>query len=161
MRQKLHLSSQYNFLKLPDFRHLGSRRFGLPGACVSPSQLIVVISIFRFQLNRANEMWNCQAGSYLLMDTLYVNRGSPFTRSLTMLATVISRPEPHRAVIDCGRKELSAERGLLEFKDTGAHPEIGQKLELWVHYSDATVNLHRRMDGVRKGEVEEIVQIEH
>ena len=122
-----------------------------------------------------------QAGSYLLMDTLYVNRGSPFTRSLTLLATVISRPEPHRAVIDCGMKELSAERGLslvkdvagaelkalhaehglLEFQDAGGHPEIGQKIELWVHYSDATVNLHHRMYGTRKGEVEDVFRIEH
>lgn len=122
-----------------------------------------------------------QAGSYLLMDTLYVNRGSPFTRSLTLLATVISRPEPLRAVIDCGMKELSAERGLslvknvegaelralhaehglLALQEPGAHPEIGQKIELWVHYSDATVNLHQRMYGTRKGEVEDILRIEH
>jgi len=122
-----------------------------------------------------------QAGSYLLMDTLYEKRGSPFTRSLTLLATVVSRPEPHRAVIDCGMKELSAERGLslvkgvegvelkalhaehglIEFQNPGGGMEIGQKIELWVHYSDATVNLHRRMYGVRKDNVEEVFQIEH
>jgi D-serine deaminase-like pyridoxal phosphate-dependent protein len=122
-----------------------------------------------------------QAGSYLLMDTLYANRGSVFTQSLTMLATVISRPEPHRAVIDCGLKELSAERGLsvvkdvdgvelkalhaehglIELQNPDARLELGQKVELWVHYSDATVNLHHRMYGMRKGEVETIFQIEH
>jgi D-serine deaminase-like pyridoxal phosphate-dependent protein len=122
-----------------------------------------------------------QAGSYLLMDTLYANRGAMFTRSLTVLATVISRPEPHRAVIDCGMKELSAERGLsvvkgvdgaelkalhaehglIEFQNPNARLELGQKAELWVHYSDATVNLHHRMYGVRKGEVQTIFQIEH
>jgi D-serine deaminase-like pyridoxal phosphate-dependent protein len=122
-----------------------------------------------------------QGGSYLLMDTLYVNRGSPFTRALTLLASVISQPEPHRAVVDCGMKELSAERGLsllkdiegvvlkalhaehglLEFQNSGVHLELGQKIELWVHYSDATVNLHHRMYGVRKGHVEEIFRIEH
>ena len=31
-----------------------------------------------------------QAGSYLLMDNIYVSRGAPFQRSLTVLATVIS-----------------------------------------------------------------------
>jgi D-serine deaminase-like pyridoxal phosphate-dependent protein len=122
-----------------------------------------------------------QAGSYLLMDTLYVNRGSPFTRSLTVLASVISQPEPQRAVIDCGMKELSAERGLsivkgmeglelkalhaehglLEIENPDVRLEMGQKIELWVHYSDATVNLHQRLYGVRKGEVEEVFRIEH
>ena len=122
-----------------------------------------------------------QAGSYLLMDTLYANRGSVFTRSLSMLATVISRPEPHRAVVDCGLKELSAERGLavvkevdgaelkalhaehglIEFQNPDVRLELGQKVELWVHYSDATVNLHHRMYGVRNGVVETIFQIEH
>ena len=122
-----------------------------------------------------------QAGSYLLMDTMYVNRGSTFQRSLTVLATVISRPEPGRAVIDCGIKELSAERGLstvkglegialkalhaehglLELRDSAARVRVGQKIELWVHYSDATVNLHGQMYGVRNGEVEEVLTIEH
>lgn len=122
-----------------------------------------------------------QAGSYLLMDTLYLKRGSTFTRSLTVLATVVSRPEPNRAVIDCGLKELSAERGLslvrgmegvelkalhaehglLEIQNSEAKLEIGQRIELRVHYSDATVNLHQRMYGVRNGEVEEVFRIEH
>ncbi|HTT60524.1 MAG TPA: alanine racemase [Bryobacteraceae bacterium] len=122
-----------------------------------------------------------QAGSYLLMDTIYVNRGSTFQRSLTILVSVISRPEAGRAVIDCGVKELSAERGLstvkgiegvelkalhaehglLEIRNPDAGPQVGQKIELWVHYSDATVNLHRQMYGVRDGLVEEVLSIEH
>jgi D-serine deaminase-like pyridoxal phosphate-dependent protein len=122
-----------------------------------------------------------QAGSYLLMDTQYLDRSSIFTRSLTILATVISRPEPHRAVIDCGLKELSAERGLSQVKGLDCaelkalHAEhglielgnptrrvdLGEKIELWVHYSDATVNLHQRMYGVRNGRVETVFSIEH
>jgi D-serine deaminase-like pyridoxal phosphate-dependent protein len=122
-----------------------------------------------------------QAGSYLLMDTIYLNRGSTFRRSLTMLVSVISRPEPGRAVVDCGLKELSAERGLstvkdiegvklkaqhaehglLEIGDPAAGVNVGRKIELWVNYGDATVNLHRRMYGVRNGEVEEVFTIEH
>lgn len=122
-----------------------------------------------------------QAGSYLLMDTMYVKRGSDFQRSLTVLTTVISHPEPGRAVVDCGMKALSAERGLSTVKDiegvevqalhaehgllairnSTAGIEAGRKIELWVHYSDATVNLHNRMYGVRNGEVEEILTIEH
>lgn len=122
-----------------------------------------------------------QAGSYLLMDTIYVNRGSTFQRSLTMLVSVISRPEDGRAVVDCGMKELSAERGLstvkgidgvelkalhaehglLKIGNPDAGVKVGDKIELWVHYSDATVNLHRLMYGVRNGEVEEVLTIEH
>lgn len=121
-----------------------------------------------------------QAGSYLLMDTIYVNRGSTFKRSLTLLATVVSRPEPRRAVLDCGVKALSGERGLstvkdiegvelkalhavhglLEIHNPATCLEVGRKVELWVHYSDATVNLHNRMYGVRHGEVEEVFKIE-
>jgi D-serine deaminase-like pyridoxal phosphate-dependent protein len=122
-----------------------------------------------------------QAGSYLLMDTIYVNRGSSFQRSLSVLTTVISRPEIKRAVVDCGVKALSGERGLssvkgmegvelkalhavhglLEFNKPADCLQPGRKIELWVHYSDATVNLHNRMYGVRDGNVEEIIRIEH
>lgn len=121
-----------------------------------------------------------QAGSYLLMDTLYANRSSAFSRSLTLLATVISQSGPDRAVIDCGVKELSAERGLsvvkgmenlelkalhaehglLEAKIPEARLTLGQRIELWVHYSDATVNLHRQMYAVRNGQIEDILKIE-
>lgn len=121
-----------------------------------------------------------QAGSYLLMDTLYANRGSGFARSLTLLATVISQSGSNRAVIDCGVKELSAERGLsvvkgmenvelkalhaehglLEARIPGACLTVGQRIELWVHYGDATVNLHRQMYAVRNGEVEDVLRIE-
>jgi D-serine deaminase-like pyridoxal phosphate-dependent protein len=52
-----------------------------------------------------------QAGSYLLMDNMYLLRGSTYLRSLTLLTTVISRPQPDRAVLDCGVKHLSAEPG--------------------------------------------------
>jgi D-serine deaminase-like pyridoxal phosphate-dependent protein len=123
-----------------------------------------------------------QAGSYLLMDTLYRDRGAPFQRSLTLLTSVISMRGAHHAVIDCGVKELSAERGLstvkdlsgvtlkalhaehglLEIEDNSSHPlEIGQKIELWVHYSDATVNLHTSLYGVRHGQIEEVFEIVH
>ena len=123
-----------------------------------------------------------QAGSYLLMDTLYLDRGSRFQRTLTVLTTVISRHEAQRAVVDCGVKAISAERGLSQLKNVsgarltalhaehglleidaslGAPPAIGQKIEVWVQYSDATVNLHRLLYGVRNGEVEEIFRIEH
>jgi D-serine deaminase-like pyridoxal phosphate-dependent protein len=123
-----------------------------------------------------------QSGSYLLMDDLYVERGSRFQRSLTVLTTVISRRGSQKAVIDCGVKAISAERGLPQLKaiegtrlkalhaehglleidpDRAPRLEIGQKLELWVRYSDATMNLHTFLHGVRHGQVEEVFRIEH
>jgi D-serine deaminase-like pyridoxal phosphate-dependent protein len=122
-----------------------------------------------------------QAGSYLLMDNIYIERGSKFQRALTLLATIISRPAPNRAVINCGVKALSCERGLstvkgiegvelkaqhamhglLDIRNPSAGLEAGQKIELWVHYSDATVSLHSRMYGVRNGNVEEVIRVEH
>jgi D-serine deaminase-like pyridoxal phosphate-dependent protein len=123
-----------------------------------------------------------QAGSYLLMDNLYLQRGAPFQRSLTVLATVISTRGPEHAVLDCGVKAISGERGLPSLKDlpgarlTALHAEHalveldpkasaglkpGQKVQVWVHYSDATVNLNSRMYGVRNGQLEELFPIEH
>ena len=32
---------------------------------------------------------------------------------------------------------------------------------MWVHYGDATINLHHRMYGIRNGIVEEILSICH
>jgi D-serine deaminase-like pyridoxal phosphate-dependent protein len=123
-----------------------------------------------------------QAGSYLLMDTLYVERGSCFRRSLTVLATIISMNRDGHAVVDCGVKEISGERGLSAVKNmpdvhlTALHAEhgllelqgdlkstlkIGDRIELWVRYSDATVSLHSSMYGVRHGQIETVFQIEH
>jgi hypothetical protein len=41
-------------------------------------------------------------------------------------------------------------------KEVTASIGIGDKIELWVRYSDATVNLHHRLYGVRNGHVEEV-----
>jgi D-serine deaminase-like pyridoxal phosphate-dependent protein len=123
-----------------------------------------------------------QVGSYLLMDTRYMNLGAPFSRALTVLGTVVSKRDLGHAVLDCGVKAISGERGLPELKeardtklvalhaehalidiqpDSSSSIEVGKKLEVWVQYSDATVNLHSRMYGVRNGEVEEVFRIEH
>jgi len=122
-----------------------------------------------------------QAGSYLLMDNIYVSRGASFQRSLTVLATVVSTRGREHAVLDCGVKAISGERGLPTLKDVpGAHlkalhaehaiveldlqaPPLtpGEKVLVWVHYNDATVNLHSQVFGVRHGELEEVFPIEH
>jgi D-serine deaminase-like pyridoxal phosphate-dependent protein len=121
-----------------------------------------------------------QAGSYLLMDTSYRKCCTDFDLTLTLLTTVISKTEGERIVVDAGVKALSCERGLPTVKDieglvvnklTAEHGiidlrapsatvEVGDKIELWVHYSDATINLNERMYGIRDGRVEEVFALE-
>jgi D-serine deaminase-like pyridoxal phosphate-dependent protein len=122
-----------------------------------------------------------QVGSYLLMETIYQPFVPEFHLGLTVLATVVSKKEGDHLVVDAGMKAVSAERGLPSIKDgegmqlialhaehgivrtSGSQPQVnvGDKLELWVAYSDATVHLHREMYGVRNGIVEEVFKIEY
>ena len=93
---------------------------------------------------------------------------------------MISKPNNDRFILNIGLKEISSERGIPMLKDKkGASvrrlnaehaivdivdPEllvnVGDRLELWAHYSDATVNLHRQMFGLRNGQVEEVFVFE-
>jgi D-serine deaminase-like pyridoxal phosphate-dependent protein len=122
-----------------------------------------------------------QVGSYLLMETIYQPFVPEFQLGLTVLATVVSKKEGDHLVVDAGMKAISAERGLPSIKESegmqlvALHAEhgivrtsdsklpvhVGDKLELWVAYSDATVHLHREMYGVRNGIVEEVFKIEY
>ena len=121
-----------------------------------------------------------QAGSYLLMDTDYAKCCADFSVALTVLATVISKTAGERIVADAGLKELSCERGvptvkdvpgvairrltaehcIIDLQDPSAPVEVGDKIEIWAHYSDATVNLHDRIYGIRDGFVEEVFRVE-
>jgi D-serine deaminase-like pyridoxal phosphate-dependent protein len=121
-----------------------------------------------------------QCGSYLLMDTDYLSWLADFEPALSVLGTVISKTGDQRVVADVGLKAVSGERGLPALKNpVGAsllklnaeHAivdirkrslpiALGDQIEIWAHYSDATVNLHRRMYGIRNGAVEEILRIE-
>jgi len=121
-----------------------------------------------------------QAGSYLLMDNWYAPVVSDFQATLSVLATVISKTGSDRMVVDAGCKVISGERGLpsvkgipglavkalhaehapIEIQDAAVAVEVGDKIELAVQYHDGTVNLHRRMYGIRNGEVERAFTIE-
>jgi len=121
-----------------------------------------------------------QAGSYLLMDTWYAPAAPQFEVTLTVLATVLSKSPGKRLVLDAGVKAISGERGLpsvkgqprlvvkalhaehaiLEILEGDVPVEVGDTLELRVHYHDGTINLHDRMVGVRDGIVEQTFMIE-
>ena len=122
-----------------------------------------------------------QPGSYLLMDSWYAPFAPDFHPALTVLATVISRTGDNRLVVDAGVKAISGERGLprvegfdglmlkalhaehapIEIMDGKQAPEVGEKVQVSVHYHDGTVHLHRQMYGIRNGRVEQVFQIEH
>ena len=122
-----------------------------------------------------------QAGSYLLMDTWYAPFAPDFKVALSVLATVISKTAGERLVVDAGCKVISGERGLpsvkgltglklkalhaehapIAIEDPAVDVDVGDKIEIAVHYHDGTINLHRRMYGVRSGDVERIFTIEH
>jgi D-serine deaminase-like pyridoxal phosphate-dependent protein len=121
-----------------------------------------------------------QGGSYLLMDTDYQTVCKDFDLALSVLGTVISRTGNERLILDIGLKEISGERGLPALKnadgarlrrlnaehaivdivDPNFQAQVGDQLEIWAHYSDATVNLHHQMFGMRDGRVEEIFIVE-
>ena len=108
------------------------------------------------------------------MDNWYAPVVSDFQVSLSVLATVISKTGTERMVVDAGCKVISGERGLpsvkgisgltvkalhaehapIEIQDPAVAVEVGDKIEMAVQYHDGTVNTHRRMYGIRNGEVE-------
>jgi D-serine deaminase-like pyridoxal phosphate-dependent protein len=57
-------------------------------------------------------------------------------------------------------RRLTAEHGIIDPRDPASPVEVGDKIELWVHYSDAAVNLHDRLYGIREGQVEAGSRIE-
>jgi D-serine deaminase-like pyridoxal phosphate-dependent protein len=121
-----------------------------------------------------------QAGSYLVMDTEYTRTCSDFELALSVLGTVISKTDGERLVADVGLKSISGEHGVpvikgqngLRFRKLNAEHGIidilesptaltpGDTIEIWAQYSDATINLHSRMYGIRGGEVEEVFTLE-
>jgi 3-hydroxy-D-aspartate aldolase len=120
-----------------------------------------------------------QPGSYIFMDADYGRNlgadGKPvheFQQSLFVLATVMSRAMPGRAVVDAGLKALSVDSGLPLVADKGAEYLgasdehgvlrlddrsrflLGDKIRLIPGHCDPTVNLYDWIVGYRGDEVE-------
>lgn len=58
-------------------------------------------------------------------------------------------------------RALHAEHAPIEILDSNTNVEVGDKIEILVHYHDGTVNLHRHMYGMRSGRVDDVFTIEH
>lgn len=117
-----------------------------------------------------------QPGSFIFMDTDYRNAiGGEYGHALSVLATVISRPAPSRAIVDAGLKALSVDSGNAEPKnlpgvnyrhwgdehgvlsweeaqDPGLR--VGDLVELVPSHCDTTVNLYDRYFVLRQGRLE-------
>ncbi len=148
--------------------------------CGAPPEVVSVAGTGTYSIAASTpEITEVQPGTYVVM--AYASAAPEFRLSLSLLATVISRSPGERLVMDAGVKALSGERGLpclknaegvrlsalhaehalLDVHGNGLDHRVGDKVEIWVHYSDGTINLHGRMYGIRKGKVEEIIAIEH
>lgn len=119
-----------------------------------------------------------QCGGAIFMDAFYrfKCRVDHYRYALKVIATVVSRPAPDRAVIDAGRKtmnmeltlpfvlgrddihvaSLSAEHGILRLDLSAQDLKIGQRLEIVPGYSDLTNVLHDRFYALRGETVEGI-----
>jgi 3-hydroxy-D-aspartate aldolase len=116
-----------------------------------------------------------QAGSYCFMDVEYgLVEGFPreFEHALFVVATVMSRPAPDRAVVDAGLKALSVDKGMprvwqrpgLEYQRAsdehgvlrvadGERVAIGDRVWLVPGHCDPTINLYDWYVAVRGGRV--------
>ena len=128
------------------------------------------------------EMTEVQAGSYVFMDSTYHNVegvGQKFDCALSVLTTVVSRPEQNRIIVDAGLKVLtkefgipqpknvtglemtglSEEHGKMHASDTNISLIPGDKLEILPTHCCTTVNLHDRYYGIRNEIVESVWNI--
>ena len=121
-----------------------------------------------------------QCGSYIFMDGDYLQVFDDFQSALNVLAMVISRPVPDRAVTDAGLKSISTDRGLpqvvgisgvtvtglseehgrLKVEGEGAKLKVGDRVRFLPMHGDTTINLHTHYFGIRDGRLETIIPIE-
>jgi D-serine deaminase-like pyridoxal phosphate-dependent protein len=126
-----------------------------------------------------------QPGSFLFMDIDYNRIGGAdgdavfddFANSLTVIASVVSKPEDSVAIVDAGFKAFSTDRpfmpapkdkipmtyswggdehGRLKL-EPGAYPfKVGDKIEFIIPHCDPTVNLYDRIFACRGDNVEAV-----
>jgi len=121
------------------------------------------------------EIAELQAGTYVLMAWEYHKHVPEFECALTVLSTVISRPDAHRAITDAGLMSINTDQGIPHVAKRGdiqvqeMHAEntqlttkadskirLGDRVELIPSYLDATVPCHKQLYAVRRGKVESI-----
>ena len=113
-----------------------------------------------------------QAGSYVAMDTDYARLELPFEQALSVLGTIVSRPDADYCVADCGHKSMTKDHGLPAVKGlagasvlalndehaviklpSGSKVKIGDRIELLPSHTDPTINLHDVFYAMEDGQV--------
>lgn len=139
---------------------------------VKPAALSIGTTPTAHQLEAAEGVTEIRPGNYVFYDATQVALGlvSAERCALSVLATVVARPDPKRLILDCGSKALAAERlttlarGLGLVAGDGAlvvgrlfeehaiveAPEpstisVGARLRVIPNHACASVNLHDRM----------------
>jgi D-serine deaminase-like pyridoxal phosphate-dependent protein len=139
------------------------------------------------QLEREGPVTEIRPGNYVFYDATQVLLGvaSPEQCALSVLATVVARPTPHRLILDAGSKALAAETLSPRTRGFGfvvGHPElyvarlyeehtivtceepstirIGERLAIVPNHACACINLHDRMLVVEDGEVVDVWSID-
>jgi D-serine deaminase-like pyridoxal phosphate-dependent protein len=117
-------------------------------------------------------------GTYIYFDRSQVANGAAKLEhcALTVLATVVSRPTPTRAVIDAGSKALSSdlfgmtgygeiygtgipvaslseEHGVIELPEASVEPRVGDRIRILPNHACVVSNLHDVVHLVRGGDV--------
>ncbi len=120
-----------------------------------------------------------QAGSYIFNDVRYRSVGARFDCALTVLATVISRPNPTLAITDAGHKVLTSEFGLPElvgidgasliglseehgkvgFKTPNRELRPGDRVEFIPSHGCTTINLFDHYHAIRDDRLEAVWEI--
>jgi len=117
-----------------------------------------------------------QVGSYVSMDDHNREYGLDYGQAVTVVATVISRPEPGRAVTDAGMKSLSTDAGLPVCVEPGltvsalneehGHLRVhgreiraGDKIEIIPRHGCTTIPLFDRYFILRRDHVESVAEI--
>jgi D-serine deaminase-like pyridoxal phosphate-dependent protein len=139
------------------------------------------------QLVDAGPITELRPGNYVFYDATQVTLGVAKIDdcALSVLATVVARPEPRRVILDCGSKALAAERlsprtqtfglvvghpglrierlfeehAILTAEEPTAIP-LGERVRVIPNHSCATINLHSRMLITESGEVSDVWAID-
>ena len=151
------------------------RREGIPVDVVSVGSTPAA-----FATTRVPGITEMRPGTYVFYDAAAFRFGriGPDRVALRVLATVISRPAPDRAVIDAGSKtltydppppgrtgygyvveypdavisRLSEEHGVIEFPPGTKGPQVGERIEIIPNHVCPVVNLQDELFVVREGE---------
>ncbi|HSS65691.1 MAG TPA: DSD1 family PLP-dependent enzyme [Gammaproteobacteria bacterium] len=176
-------------------RDFEQRRTAIDAACASTRQTVELLQrndleceviagagTGTWALEAESGLYNeLQVGSYVFMDADYARNRNPdggrfdeFEHSLFVYATVMSLPEPTRAVVDAGLKSMafdsgmpevvgsetmryagaSDEHGNLDLSQSNTRIALGDKLRLIPGHCDPTVNLYDWYVCVRGNRVE-------